>query len=646
MPWFADDDSDYSTSPMEGTNPAQDQLNGISPLDPKKKKVPVGTPGTITIPPQTWGQPGAPASNVEALAGQMPTPPHPSILQRVLAGAVGFGAGMANTRAGRPGGVSQPINAQPAMNAIMGKNAYDQALANWTQKVKLAEYADTQTEKAREADERSQDRKIALMNAQNNQQQAQDYHNMIIDARLQNQQLVEGQKEEAEKAKFFMPAGAGGMGGQLSPLAETQEMGAYQLPTNDSSPPPAPEGLENLPIMGQSAAAMRSPAQTKVANPVTPGYAEMPTPPWTPKGFRAEVPTPATAAAQRGLTVTQQDIDLWKNIPNFDPNDVKIGDPITNPARTSMNNIARQALKPTTPKAPPQTADSLLGLRASGATTGIPEYDKYTPQQAAAALKLQHPGQQTQATPPSQLADAAEAIASYKQPMPPFRAYRGSAADYNELDRQVKALNPSYSAIRYNSFNKAELNATSGPMSNQANALNTMMGHLDMLDKAIGALQNNDIKALNGIANYFGVQTGNVPVAVFQTIVHRLGPEISKAYIQGGGTAGERGTNEEDFNPSLAPQILRGNVAMSARLAESKIKALQDQYKRGTYGMGEQQLITDEAEAIRQRLAASSGNIGGGMISVQIPGQLPGQIPAAQLDAFKKKYPNAQVLSK
>ena len=145
-----------------------------------------------------------------------------------------------------------------------------------------------------------------------------------------------------------------------------------------------------------------------------------------------------------------------------------------------------------------------------------------------------------------------------------------------------------------------------GKIGTSANALNTMMGHLSILDQAAAALKNGDIQGINKIANFIGAQTGSTAQTTYDTIVHRLGPEVTKAYVASGGSVGERGTNEADFSRNLGPDQIKANIGVSAQLADSKIKALQAQYDRGTYGRGGQKLISDEAEQARQRLAGQS----------------------------------------
>lgn len=114
----------------------------------------------------------------------------------------------------------------------------------------------------------------------------------------------------------------------------------------------------------------------------------------------------------------------------------------------------------------------------------------------------------------------------------------------------------------------------------QINAINTAMGHVGVLGDAIDALDNGNLKQLNRVANALGVQVGKDPVTVFNTIVHRVGPELTRAYVGSAAGEGERQLTEKDFDPTLGPQQLRSNVQMTARLLRSKISSLENQWNQ------------------------------------------------------------------
>lgn len=136
-------------------------------------------------------------------------------------------------------------------------------------------------------------------------------------------------------------------------------------------------------------------------------------------------------------------------------------------------------------------------------------------------------------------------------------------------------------------------------------AINTALGHVGVLNNAIDALNNGDVRVLNSIANKFGLETGSTPVATFKTIVHRVGPELTKAYVGAGGGQGERGTTEKDFDENLPPQTLKSNTAITAQLLRSKISSKAFQWNQNkSEGMPsfEDRFIMPEAKATLNKL--------------------------------------------
>jgi hypothetical protein len=218
----------------------------------------------------------------------------------------------------------------------------------------------------------------------------------------------------------------------------------------------------------------------------------------------------------------------------------------------------------------------------------------------------------------SQIADD---VANYRIPFSQAVARLPGAAREAVL-AQIKAINPNFQAAQYDVAKKTEEAFTSGSLAKSANSLNTVMGHLGELHEAADALKNGNVQVLNRIANSLGAQAGSTARTTYDAIVHKVGPELTNAYTASGGSVGERGTNEEDFSSSHSPDQIKSNIAISVKLLDSKLKALQDQYQRGTYGRGQQQLLTDEAKATREKLLGGQG------------GTLPHVTTKAQYDAL------------
>ena len=212
------------------------------------------------------------------------------------------------------------------------------------------------------------------------------------------------------------------------------------------------------------------------------------------------------------------------------------------------------------------------------------------------------------AVPPS-IKSRVQAIMDYRDKLPP--AGRNNPVN-NAVSYWVNTLDPQHDETNFPARNKLMTAFTSGTESHQINAINTAMGHVGVLGNAIDALNNGDVKGLNKIANAFGAQIGATPQTTFNTIVHRVGPELAAAYIQGGGGEGERGTTAADFDPSLSPQQLKANVGVTAQLLRSKIGSLENQYKQTMQRDDfNQRFITPEAKATLDKWSPQGGGGGG-----------------------------------
>lgn len=232
-------------------------------------------------------------------------------------------------------------------------------------------------------------------------------------------------------------------------------------------------------------------------------------------------------------------------------------------------------------------------------------------------------------------------VGDYKQKSSEITQRMPTAAKANFLSA-LSAAYPNYDENEFPARNKMLTSFTSGAESKSINAINTAMGHVGVLNEAIDALNSGDVKVLNSLANKFGVQVGKTPVTTFNTIVHRVGPELAAAYIQGGGGEGERGTTAADFDPSLGAAQLKSNTAATVKLLRSKIGALEKQWN-GTMKPGtpdqqfQSRFITPEAQSTLDRLAPQGSAGGGKGISVTDPRGVTHFFPDQQsADNFKK----------
>lgn len=150
-------------------------------------------------------------------------------------------------------------------------------------------------------------------------------------------------------------------------------------------------------------------------------------------------------------------------------------------------------------------------------------------------------------------------------------------------------------------------------------AFDTADQHLQLIEQAGKALQNNNIQALNQIANSYGVAVGKDPVTTFKALTTVAAPEIVRASA-GSGQMSEKEIEvaRNNFDPKLSPRQITANVAAMRGLMAGKKAALQ----KNIQGL-------------------KGGDIGGGTMQFTDNGRTY-NIPANMVDEFKKDHPNAR----
>lgn len=218
--------------------------------------------------------------------------------------------------------------------------------------------------------------------------------------------------------------------------------------------------------------------------------------------------------------------------------------------------------------------------------------------------------------------------------------------------QQDPNFSPAKAEAEFKAWEKTEADFTSGKEAGLVRSNNNAIEHLSLLEEARQALKNNDVPALARIANYFGTAVGGTAATTFDHIAARVGDEVQKAFIPGGGSAGERtAAGSGSYSSKMGDAQIASNIKADIALMDSQQRHLVDQYTRGTYGQGSQQLFTPEAQAARDRLLGRRAAAGGaalpkpttatqppaGKIAVISPEGTPGYIDADKWDAAQKR---------
>lgn len=622
-------------------------------------------------PPQ-WQPNYAPQEALQQRISQGPPPaPHPSVWQRLGAAALGGAAGFVNTRQGKPGGLKDRLDPSGAEGAVLGTTGYQNKLKQWTQQTSAMEKAaqlqeqqnkdrltyEEQSERVRDTREGRQQRAATFQQ----QQQDRDYA---------QQQQFEGSTYDFNRVPMQPQPST------EVPLTEQNNapraMDLPPLPDNVAGDPDTAPNIPQGPSIQQPNAPLPYMGTIPNLPQMAPGWNQR-TPP--PSMIRKGQPPPPPRFGPDPLVAQNMKEDAAKqaiqqNWHVVTPDEVALlkstGVPATYQAgqkvdpsewREVMSDLRKQELPGKAalpPKPAPQTADDLLALRAAGAVTGIPEYDKYTPAEAKAAMASKHPPTNVGVTVPGSAqapSMSAQQIAHYRLAPPQLRTYKGAMADYDALMTQVHAVNPDYDANLYpvaQDYQSAKRGTTGGNI----NSLNTVAAHAGDLISDLAALNSGDTRVLNRISNYLGTEFGGDAYSNANLAKEAVVTEIAAA-LKGAGApaASEIRTWADSINANSSPQQIQGAKQTLAKLLGRRLDALQSGYTAKFKEPYPNMLPDADAENFLSSAGYNTAHIknpraGGGTattapaavstVNMRAPNGQVKPVPADQVDHYKK----------
>jgi hypothetical protein len=189
--------------------------------------------------------------------------------------------------------------------------------------------------------------------------------------------------------------------------------------------------------------------------------------------------------------------------------------------------------------------------------------------------------------------DLAQAVAEGRMKIGDVLTYRTPLPIRKQFLNSVMAINPSYRSYDYDVEKGVEKAFTSGTEGRNLTAFNTAIEHAKQLDSATNDLKNFDVRAMNKLANAYGVETGKDQVTNFNVIKNALVGEISKVFKGGQATDAEINHITGPFDAANSPAQLKGAIKQAIALMNSKRNALKQQYDMGkqgrpNFGEGEQ----------------------------------------------------------
>ena len=151
---------------------------------------------------------------------------------------------------------------------------------------------------------------------------------------------------------------------------------------------------------------------------------------------------------------------------------------------------------------------------------------------------------------------------------------------WQDVIERVNKQNPNFEGGKYTARTAAMRTFASGPEARNVTALNTVIGHLGTLDEAAQALNNNDMRAFNAVANRLATETGDSRIQNFDTAKQAVAEETMRVFRQVGSSESEAKAWGERITSSGSPAQLRGVIGTLGKLLDSRVEAIGQQYER------------------------------------------------------------------
>jgi hypothetical protein len=135
---------------------------------------------------------------------------------------------------------------------------------------------------------------------------------------------------------------------------------------------------------------------------------------------------------------------------------------------------------------------------------------------------------------PKPIADQVRALAEGRMNFPGGFALKSPY--WQNMISLVSQYDPSFDAVNYGARSKTRNDFTAGKSAQQANALNTVIGHLGQLSDAADSLKNTSFPYYNTAANFLAKQTGDPRINQFNITRKAVVDELTRVYRGTGGS--------------------------------------------------------------------------------------------------------------
>jgi hypothetical protein len=155
---------------------------------------------------------------------------------------------------------------------------------------------------------------------------------------------------------------------------------------------------------------------------------------------------------------------------------------------------------------------------------------------------------------------------------------------YEFSGQAISSGAPGTSSLPFRTAVRMASYMTSGKGGVTLTAYRTAYDHLDLLQKAVDALQNGDMQTLNSMNNFFKEQFGQPAPTNFDAIKTMLAGEVANVAKATGATDQEIEATRKEFVRNASPAQFAGVIQSNQDLLDQKAQEMLKQYTGGMQG--------------------------------------------------------------
>lgn len=214
-------------------------------------------------------------------------------------------------------------------------------------------------------------------------------------------------------------------------------------------------------------------------------------------------------------------------------------------------------------------------------------------------LKGNTPEERLASVPPN-VKEKVNMLLGYKVDATPYMLTRN--ADWAAASEAASQIDPTWNAAEYPSRLKLLNDFKSGKAATSVRSLNTVISHLDVLDKAFKQLSNYDTRAINTVGNAILKQTGSGRTEPFDIAANAVANEAATVFKNTSGTDQEIKAWRESLSPSMGPKDWESAKKTFLNLLAGRIGYLDSQFHTGMGKPRDFRLLSPQAAAIVKQL--------------------------------------------